>query len=116
MSGSKERPTYDLAEVKRLVKSGPFGYRVEPIAVTGAGKLKLDETDIVECVLGLDVRPINAGGDFYKTMPSETRPGTFQDVYKPTYDGRPIYCKLQIMTTKRGCLAAIIQFKRDESR
>lgn len=116
MPPETQRPTYDLAEFKRLVQSGPRGYRLEPIAVNGAGALNLDETDVIACVLALDDTHVRSGGDFYKTMPSETRPGTFHDVYKPTYEGRPIYCKIQIMTTKSGDKAAVIQFKRDQSR
>jgi hypothetical protein len=110
------QPTYDLEEIKRLVRGGAACYRIEPIAVNGAGALKLDEKDIVACVLALDCRPRREGGDFHKTMASNTRPGTFQDVYRPQYLGRRIYCKLQIMTTKRGDVAAVIQFKRDKSQ
>ena len=108
MDDCEDEPTYDLAEFQRLVKAGLF--RIEPIAVNGAGSLELDEADIVECMLSLDE------GDFYKTMPATLRPGLFHDVYRPTYERRAIYCKIQIMLTRKGTRAAIISFKKDLSR
>jgi hypothetical protein len=115
MTDVDRRPTYDLAELKQLVRSGPLGYRIEPPAVNGAGRLGFDETDIVCCILGLDARHRSVGGHFYKTMPSETRPGTFHDVYKTKHCGKPVYCKVQVMTTRSGSKAAVISFKEDES-
>lgn len=115
MEDRSDPPTYDLGEIKRLIRLGTAGYRIEPLAVVGAGLLKLDEQDIVDFVLALNGRPIEAGGNFYKTMPSHTRPGSFHDVYKGEYEGRRIYCKLQIMNMKRTDIAVVIQFKRDES-
>lgn len=116
MPDSYERPIYDLAEFKRLVACGPLRYRIELIAAQGASKMKLDEADILACVQELDDRAVSDGGHFYKSMASETRPGLFHDVYKTNYEHRPVYCKIQIMTTRAGDKAAIIQFKRDESR
>ena len=115
MTAEPEGPTYDLAEIKCLVRRGGRSYRIEPIARTGAGKLKLDEEDIVECVLALDDRQIAEGGHFYKTMESECRPGLFHDVYKTCHNGKPIYCKVQLMQAKETA-AIVIQFKRDKSR
>lgn len=115
VNADPDGPTYDLAEIKRLVQLGGRSYRIEPIARTGAGKLKLDEEDIVECVLALDHRRIADGGHFHKTMESECRPGLFHDVYKTCHDGNPIYCKVQLMQAKETA-AIVIQFKRDESR
>ncbi len=63
-----------------------------------------DRSDIVACVLALD------DSSFYKTMPSRSRPGTSQDVYKTTYDRQNIYLKLQMART-----AIVISFKEDES-
>src|SRR5947209_7644140 len=113
MTDQSDRPTFDLAEIKRLVKSGPFGYRIETPAVNGAGRMGLDESDIVDCLCSLNDIPFAEGGHFYKTMPGKLRPETFQDVYKTTYYGQPVYCKLQIMTTRDGKKAAIISFKED---
>jgi hypothetical protein len=115
MTDAERRPTYDLAEIQRLVKCGPLGYRIEPPAVNGAGRMGLDETDIIECVAALNDLPFARGGNFYKTMPGELRPGTYHDVYKTTYDGQPVYCKLQLMITRSGNKAAVISFKEDES-
>ena len=71
-----------------------------------ASKLELSESDIIESVLEL------SSGDFYKSMPGRHRPGTFQDVYKPTYHGLHLYVKLQM---SRRDEAVVISFKSDES-
>jgi hypothetical protein len=114
MPDNYERPTYDLAEIQRLIQAGGRSYRIEPIAGAGAGRMRLDEQDIVDCVLGLDARRRRDGGDFYKSMESRTRPGLYHDVYKTRYCGRRVYCKLQLMLTS-STIAVVIQFKKDES-
>jgi len=116
MPPRSDLPTYDLADFKRLIESGPESYRIELTASNHAGSLDLEESDIIACVLALDVRPMTSGGDFYKTMPSKTRPGMFHDVYRPSFYGLAIYCKIQLMTTRLGGKAVVIQFKRDTSR
>lgn len=106
-----DRPSYDLVAIKGLICDGG-SYRIEPIARSGAGRLRLDEQDIVECVQELDARPRRNGGDFHKTMESRTRPGLYHDVYKTVYGGKRIYCKLQLVHPP---LAVVIQFKKDDS-
>jgi motility quorum-sensing regulator/GCU-specific mRNA interferase toxin len=72
-----------------------------------AAALGLDEDNIKDCVLSL------REGDFFKTMPSEKRPGLSQDVYRCRYGGIAVYLKLQ---KGRGGDAVVISFKRDENR
>lgn len=115
MTDRDDRPTFDLAEIQRLIKSGPLGYRIERPAVDGAGRMGLDESDIVDCVCSLNDLPFAKGGHFYKTMPGTLRPDTHHDVYKATYYEQRVYCKLQVMTTRDGKKAAIISFKENES-
>jgi len=99
---ARPKSTYDLAAAKRLIAAG--SYYITGSALTGAMQLALDGEDIVACVLALDE------SDFYKTMPSLSKQGFSQDVYKPTYEGNHIYLKLQI----DGDLA-VISFKQYES-
>ena len=69
--------------------------------------MDLGPDDIVTCVLEI------TEDDFYKSMPSRQRPGTFQDVYRPTHDGLNLYVKLQSDSRNK---AVVISFKSDESR
>lgn len=96
-------PTFDLTDLIRLIEGGH--YIIKRSARNGAASLYLDEDDMVECVAGL------TDLDFYKTMESTKRPGTFQDVYKRRYHSFPIYLKLQLA----GSRCVVISFKRDES-
>ena len=48
---------------------------------------------------------------FYKSMPSEKMPDLWQDVYKVTFLGVPLYVKIQV----RGGRAVLISYKPDES-
>lgn len=98
--GEKCEPTYDLAQIQRLAKAKR--YVVLSGARTGLFLLRWDEDDMVDCILGL------GRSDFYKSMPSKQAPGTFQDVYRPTYLEVKLYVKLQLNTEAR---AVIIQFK-----
>lgn len=94
-------PTYDLAELQRLVREG--AYVVTMAALHGAAALSFDSDDVRSCVLGLTRR------DLYKTMPAADVPGLWQDVYRPMYLGVPLYVKLQL--SRRGT-TVVIQFKR----
>lgn len=98
-------PTYDLSTVKALVSAN--AYQVTGAAFQSLGQLALDRRDLEACVLGL------TAADFFKTMPSERIAGLWQDVYKPVYDGRHLYVKLQI-SLKQGSSqqVVIISFKR----
>ncbi len=103
MSGENRTPTYDLARLKELVRTGHK--RVTGIAVQGAYSAGLEPSDIVPCVLALEQ------SCFYKSMEAEKRAGFFQDVYRPRYKGVDLYVKLQMETNSRGDCAVIIQFK-----
>lgn len=102
---NSSRPTYDLADVQRLASS-PLNRVITGAAFNGAGELGLDEGAIVDCVLSLDV------ACFYKTMPAEKRPGSWQDVYRPTFEGFALYVKVQIVEEYPDETVVVISFKR----
>lgn len=101
---SPREPRCPLERVQELI--GTRRYRLTAIAAKGAGELGFDEDDIVDCVLALTPEA------FYKPMPAEKLPGAWQDVYRPTHLGIPLYVKLQIVGERPDELAVIIQFKR----
>lgn len=100
---TKPTPTYDLGEIKRLIKEGRLV--ITRAAVNGAAALYLDTHEIIDCVLALSKTELR------KSMPSVSRPRLSQDVYKTRHCGFAIYLKLQIA---RGT-AVVIQFKQDQS-
>lgn len=100
--------TYSLEEIKTLIKSE--GYFITSNALkTALQDFDFSETEIIRGVLSL--QPTH----FYKTMPSDKKPGLFQDVYKmPVVKGKQVanaYIKLQINMTQDGDLAVVISFK-----
>ena len=97
-------PRYALDRIQQLVAVNH--YRVTDSARRGAFELGLDESDIVECVAGL------VPGHFYKTMESQRSAGTWQDVYRPSLSGIPLYMKVQIVGTDPTDLTVVISFKR----
>ena len=97
-------PRYTLVGIQRLVRERQ--YRITVAARRGASALYLDESDVLDAVLGL------RESHFYKSMQSRTISGLFQDVYRCRYQSRAIYVKLQI---SRAGDTVIISFKRDES-
>lgn len=101
----QRHPTYPLLTIQAAAREGR--YLITRSARVTASSLHLGETDIVESVLALTPH------DFYKSMPSRQRPGSFQDVYRPTYDGLHLYVKLQM---SRRDEAVVISFKSDEGR
>jgi hypothetical protein len=102
-------PHYSLVDIQALMKSAEGSYRITRAARDGAAELKLDEHDVIACVCEL------SDGEFYKSMPADRSPGNWQDVYRTTYLGRPVYLKLQIVQVSARS-AVVISFKRDESR
>jgi hypothetical protein len=99
--GEKCTPTYDLERVKSLVRTGRYSPTSD--VLTSLIVLKLDEDDLVACILGLEPAV------FYKSMPSKKMIGTWQDVYRPTYQGRRLYVKVRISDDAR---TIVIQLKR----
>lgn len=92
------RPTYILIEVIRLSKT-PGARNISGTAESDARDgLGLDREGIFRLVASLKTT------DFYKSMPSTQRPGTFQDVYRPLATtplhqrGIVVYCKVQIVS------------------
>src|SRR6185437_3647002 len=101
-------PTYDLVAIQALVAAGRV--KLTAVAFATSGQLGFDTADVHDCIKEL------TPADFYKTMESLTRTGTFQDVYKPSYCGQDLYLKLQIGTDRGGAdLVFVISCKRDES-
>ena len=101
----EQGPHYELEQIKHLVRTRR--YYVTTQARLTAGRLELDEEDIFDCVLAL------TSADYCHSLPSETRPDHFQDVYQPTYQGRQLYVKLQAPPDE---YVAIISFKENTSR
>jgi Motility quorum-sensing regulator, toxin of MqsA len=83
-------PTYDLAEVQRLVGQGPISSMISDAARQGAARLDLYEAEIVEAILLL------SSSNFHKTMEAERTPGLWQDVYHLRYREKDLYVKVQI--------------------
>lgn len=101
MDAARGVPTYDLARVQALVERGH--YRITMSSMRGAARLGFDESDICACVQALSL------SDFYKTMEAEKAPGRWQDVYRPVYQGTPMYVKVQISHDAR---AVVVSFKQ----
>ncbi len=96
--------TYPLQKIQKLVAGGHF--HITRSSLDGAFGLGFDDQDIVECICDyLD------GAHFYKTMSARKRPGLMQDVYRVTYQGKPIYLKLQIVSGN----VTVISFKADKA-
>jgi motility quorum-sensing regulator/GCU-specific mRNA interferase toxin len=74
-------------------------------AASGADELGMDEQAVVDIIAGLTAR------DFEKSMPADINPAIWQDVYKPTVEGRELYVKFALDT--RGELL-LISFKENE--
>jgi hypothetical protein len=96
---------YDLEKIKYLVLERR--YQVTRRAGIDAETLGFDEEDICECVRQLTPQC------FHKSMPSQTKLGTYQDVYYTTYCDEHLYVKLQIADTED---AIVISFHRNTSQ
>jgi hypothetical protein len=102
------KPTYNLEKLKAQLKNSDTRH-VTDLAYSNAvefGYASWDE--IIEAVV-LNITP----HDFYKTMPSDKLPGTFQDVYKKTINGVSLYIKLQEYPKGRG---VVVNFKESTSK
>ncbi len=109
MMPSNPKSTHDLATIQQLVAAMQYRLVEEISEYTVLG---FDETDVRAAVALLT--PAHA----YKTMPSNTRPGCMQDVYKIVYEQRPMYIKFDLVkhpATGVPRLAIILSFKRDTS-
>lgn len=67
----------------------------------------MDAIDLIECIASL------TRADFHKTMPAERLKGLWQDVYRPTWCGVPLYVKLQVVAHQAsGGRLVIVSFKK----
>ena len=100
--------TYDLQLVKKLIQEGRYTI-TQTAANTAKQDFGLDAMQIVEKIKSL------RSSEFYKTMPSEQKPGMWQDVYRQriTLDKKQVYAyvKLQINQFSNGQMAVIISYK-----
>jgi hypothetical protein len=103
------QPTYDLKQVKALIRSRR--YRITLRALTDAqSDFDFDEARILEEILNLTLQELD------KTMPSDKMPDLWQDVYKKRVmvNGkvRFAYIKLNIITPKGKETAVVISFHK----
>ena len=101
----KRRPHHDLARIKVAFSSKDRLNRTVT-AMRGAEALSMDEQGVVDIVSGLAPR------DFEKSMTSLTDARNWQDVYRPTVDGRALYVKFTLDAQGQYLL---ISFKESET-
>ena len=103
--GQQSGPTYDLREVKELLRGG--ARKITVAAQTRA----INEGFTLEQVYGV-VLSLNEK-QFYKTMPAEKFPETslFQDVYHYDDGNAELYVKVQILNEGGLKKAKVITFK-----
>jgi hypothetical protein len=92
--------------VQELAKAGSPHVLVTRSATAGARSLYMTVVDVINCVCAL------TEDDYEQTLESKKFPGTFQDVYKPRYQGFAIYLKVRMVEDRQ---TIIISFKRNES-
>jgi hypothetical protein len=100
------QPSYDLLLVQQLVGYGRF--QPSWSVLSDLEREKLDEEDLIDCVLAL------GPSDFFKSMPFEKNPSFMLDVYSPVYDKRRMYLKFRL--TRDNDFVHIDSFRRSTSR
>ncbi|MHB1169321.1 MAG: type II toxin-antitoxin system MqsR family toxin [Longimicrobiales bacterium] len=100
-----KQPTHELSRIQAIVRDDASKLYVTRTAAATAQEILCDSKDIIECILSL------TADHFYKSMPSEKKPGRYQDVYKVRFHGYAVYLKLQLTVRDE---AVVISFKRDE--
>ncbi len=99
--------TYDLDELKVLLSNEATRIVTETEARHNARELGfVTDDEIIEQCMALEKKNI------YKTMPSTSVPGSWQDVYRRTCRDIPCYIKLSLNFSGKG---VVVQFKRDTS-
>lgn len=98
-----------MCHLERFKKVFPVDGIVTKQAQSDAYRLGFDEEDIEQVIW--ELRPEH----FYKSMPSQRVPGTWQDVYKTTYRRIPLYIKIQLRESGESSMAVVVAFKADES-
>ena len=104
------KPTHSLATVKALAAKSGARELTTRATQTAASELGMSRDAVFAAVAAL------TAGDFHKSMESETFPGRFQDVYRPTVKcpsypaGAQVYCKVEI--ADGALLLHVISFKK----
>lgn len=101
----RRTPTYELQEVKRLIRDGQIIPSRETI--DDANNIGFSITEAHDVILEL------GSAEFYKTKPEKTNPRVWQDVYKKTVRGQRIYIKFKIVNDEKLLLTS---FKKDTSK
>ncbi len=97
----KKNPTYDLDAIKAAFDE-TAKLRMTATAIQGQYDLEFNDQDVVDAIQALN------SSDFYKSMaPVHVNFLSWQDVYKPTFNGIELYIKFQV--DSRGEM--IISFK-----
>lgn len=104
----EKQPTYDLSYIRRLIDDGNI--RPTDKVHQDAYGLGFSTTEMIEVVYGLENK------DFYKSMPSKSKKygDKWQDVYKKTVRGIPLYIKFKVWEFF-GVRVVIMSFKEDLS-
>jgi motility quorum-sensing regulator/GCU-specific mRNA interferase toxin len=84
---AEKGPTHDLEEIKKVF-SDAKSLNITGSALRDAAALGYGSEDILEIIRSIEP------GHFYKTMPSEKRPGYWQDVYRVPDGKMELYVKL----------------------
>ena len=98
----KRRPHYPLAMVQQLA-ADPARTKFTRVALDGAGELGFDTRMMRTVVTELQRE------DFYKSMTTHADASIWQDVYRPTVHGVPLYVKLTVYMAEN---LLIVSFKR----
>jgi motility quorum-sensing regulator/GCU-specific mRNA interferase toxin len=85
----KRRSHYSLLLVQQLA-ADPARTRFTRVALDGAAELDFDTTKLL--VVVTELRP----EDFYKSMTTYADSSIWQDVYRPTVNGTPLYVKVTV--------------------
>ena len=85
----KRKPHYDLAKIKAAFAEAAHLNQTYS-SKQGADDLDMDDLAVVAVIHGL------SGSDFDKSMTSIADHRIWQDVYKPSVDGRGLYVKFTL--------------------
>jgi motility quorum-sensing regulator/GCU-specific mRNA interferase toxin len=97
----KRKPHYEPAKIKAAFADAASLNRTYS-SKQGADDLDMDDVAVVAVIQGL------SGSDFDKSMTSMADHRIWQDVYKPSVDGRELYVKF---TLDAGQELLLISFK-----
>jgi motility quorum-sensing regulator / GCU-specific mRNA interferase toxin len=85
----KRKPSHDLAQIKAAF-ADPARLNRTGVSKLGADDLGLNDDQVVAVIQALQQ------GDFDKSMTSNVDHKVWQDVYKPSVDGRQLYVKFTL--------------------